>query len=127
VINIVQNYSFVEYDDMQTFTASQAKYNKTVAIVMLPDAVPVLPNPRLQARIEQQQREQQRLMRHQQLAIALLCATPAQQARQLKTAHAEVARGAARSALGTGWPAGQPHQPAYAALACAQHHVFGCH
>ena len=96
---------------MQTFTASQAKqnfgallsqlehnpvaiakHNKTVAIVMLPNAVPVQPNPRLQARIDQQQREQQRLMRHQQLAIALLCATPAQQARRLKAANAEVAR-----------------------------------
>ncbi|OYT93607.1 MAG: hypothetical protein CFE43_02490 [Burkholderiales bacterium PBB3] len=96
---------------MQTFTASQAKqnfgallsqlehspvaiakHNKTVAVVMLPDAVPVLPNPRLQARLEQQQREQQRLMRHQQLAIGLLCASPAQQARQLKAAHAVVAR-----------------------------------
>lgn len=96
---------------MQTITASQAKqnfgallsqlahspvaiarHNKTVAVVMLPAAVQALSNPRLQARAEQQQREQQRLMRHQQLAITLLCATPAQQARQLKAARTVVAR-----------------------------------
>jgi PHD/YefM family antitoxin component YafN of YafNO toxin-antitoxin module len=96
---------------MQTFTASQAKqnfgallsqlehspvaiarHNKTVAVVMLPATAQALSNPRQQARAEQQQREQQRLMRHQQLAIGLLCATPAQQARQLKAAHAVVAR-----------------------------------
>jgi hypothetical protein len=96
---------------MQTFTASQAKqnfgallsqlahspvaiarHNKTVAVVMLPDAAQSLPNPRLQARAEQQQREQQRLMRHQQLAINLLCATPTQQSQQLQAAQAVVAR-----------------------------------
>jgi hypothetical protein len=96
---------------MQTFTASQAKqnfgallsqlahspvaiarHNKTVAVVMLPAMAQALPNPRVQARAEQQQREQQRLMRHQQLAISLLCATPEQQARQLKAAQAVVAR-----------------------------------
>ena len=96
---------------MQTFTASQAKqnfgallsqlehspvaiarHNKTVAVVMLPEQAQAQPNPRLQARAEQQQREQQRLMRHQQLAIGLLCATPAQQARQLKAARSVVAR-----------------------------------
>ena len=96
---------------MQTFTASQAKqnfgalisqlahspvaiarHNKTVAVVMLPAAAQTLPNPRLQARSEQQQREQLRLMRHQQLAIRLLCSAPAQQARQLKAAQAVVAR-----------------------------------
>ena len=96
---------------MQTITASQAKqnfgallsqlqhspvaiarHNKTVAIIMLPEAVAVQPNPRVQARLEQRQREQQRLMRHQQLAIGLLCATPAQQARQIKAADAVVAR-----------------------------------
>lgn len=69
-----------------------ARHNKTVAVVMLPDAVPVLPNLRLQARTEQQQRVQQRLMRHQQLAIGLLCANPELQALQLKAAHAVVAR-----------------------------------
>ena len=96
---------------MQTFTASQAKqnfgallsqlahspvaiarHNKTVAVVMLPAAAAALPNPRLQARADQQQREQQRLMRHQQLAIDLLCAPPAQQALQLQAAQAVVAR-----------------------------------
>lgn len=64
---------------MQTFTASQAKqnfgallsqlahgpvaisrHNKTVAVVMLPDTLQTWPNPRQQARAEQQQREQQR-------------------------------------------------------------------
>jgi PHD/YefM family antitoxin component YafN of YafNO toxin-antitoxin module len=96
---------------MQTFTASEAKqnfgallsqlahspvaiarHNKTVAVIMLPAAAQALRNPRLQARAEQQQREQQRLMRHQQVAIALLCATPAQQALQLQAAQAVVAR-----------------------------------
>lgn len=96
---------------MQTFTASQAKqnfgallsqlahspvaiarHNKTVAVVMLPTAVQAPPNPRLQARADQQQREQQRLMRHQQLAISLLCATPAQQTRQLQAAREVVVR-----------------------------------
>ncbi len=98
---------------MQTFTASQAKqnfgallshlahspvtiarHNKAVAVVMLPAAAAAaaLPNPRLQARADQQQREQQRLMRHQQLAIALLCAPAAQQALQLQAAQAVVAR-----------------------------------
>lgn len=98
---------------MQTFTASQAKqnfgallsqlehspvaiarHNKTVAVVMLPAQAhaQAQPNPRLQARAEQQQREQQRLMRHQHLAIGLLCATPTQQARQLKAARSVVAR-----------------------------------
>ena len=96
---------------MQTFTASRAKqnfgallsqlahspvaiarHNKTVAVVMLPDAAQSLPNPRLQARAEQQQREQQRLMRHQQLAINLLCATPAEQTLQVQGAQAVVAR-----------------------------------
>lgn len=96
---------------MQTFTASQAKqnfgallsqlahgpvviarHNKTVAVVMLPAAAQTLPNPRLQARAEQHQREQQRQMRHQQLAIDLLCATPEQQTRQLRAAQAVVAR-----------------------------------
>lgn len=96
---------------MQTFTASQAKqnfgallsqlahspvaiarHNKTVAVVMLPAATQTLPDPRIQARAEQQQLEQQRLMRHQQLAISLLCAPPAQQARRLQAAQAVVAR-----------------------------------
>lgn len=96
---------------MQTFTASQAKqnfgallsqlahspvaiarHNKTVAVVMRPDAVPPPPNLRLQARAEQQQREQQRLMQHQQWAITLLCCTPAQQAQQLQAAQAVVER-----------------------------------
>jgi hypothetical protein len=96
---------------MQTFTASQAKQNfgallsglahgpvaierhhKTVAVVMLPGAVPTPPNPRQQARAEQQQRELQRLMRHQQMAIALLCAPPAKQMQQLQAAQAVVAR-----------------------------------
>ncbi len=96
---------------MQTFTASQAKqnfgtllsqlahspvaiarHNKTVAVVMLPAAAQALPNPRLQARLEQQQREQQRLLRHQQLAIQLLCATTTQQTRQLQSAREAVAR-----------------------------------
>ena len=64
---------------MQTFTASQRKrnlgprqsqlahgpvaisrHNKTVAVVMLPDTLQTWPNPRQQARAEQQQREQQR-------------------------------------------------------------------
>ena len=96
---------------MQTMTASQAKqnfgallsqlahspvaierHNKTVAVVMLPATAQSLPDPRLQARALQQQREQQRLMRHQQLAIDLLCAAPAQQAHVLQSAHAVVAR-----------------------------------
>ena len=96
---------------MQTFTASQAKqnfgallsqlahspvaiarHNKTVAVVMLPAAAQTLPDPRMQARAVQQQLEQQRLMRHQQLAISLLCAPPAQQARRLQAAQAVVAR-----------------------------------
>ena len=63
---------------MQTFTASQAKqnfgallsqlehspvaiarHNKTVAVVMLPAQAQALPNPRLQARAEQQQASQE--------------------------------------------------------------------
>ena len=96
---------------MQTFTASQAKqnfgallsqlahspvaiarHNKMVAVVMLPATALTLPDARLQAREMQQQREQQRLMRHQQLAIGLLCATPAKQAKVLASACAVVAR-----------------------------------
>ena len=96
---------------MQTFTASQAKqnfgallsqlahspvaiarHNKTVAVVMLPDAAQGMLNPRLQARAEQRQREQQRLIRHQQLAITLLCATAAQQTQQLQAAQSVVTR-----------------------------------
>ena len=96
---------------MQTFTASQAKqnfgallsqlahspvaiarHNKTVAVVMLPSTALTLPDPRRQARELQHQREQQRLMRHQQVAIGLLCATPAKQAEVLSSARAVVAR-----------------------------------
>ena len=68
-----------------------ARHNKTVAVVMLPAAAQALPNPRQEVRADQQQREQQRLMRHQQLAIALLCAPPAQQTLQLQAAQAVVA------------------------------------
>jgi hypothetical protein len=69
-----------------------ARHNKSVAVVMLPAAAQALANPRQQARADQQQREQQCLMRHQQLAIALLCAPPAQQALQLQAAQAIVTR-----------------------------------
>ncbi|GAB4216761.1 MAG: hypothetical protein Fur007_17430 [Rhodoferax sp.] len=96
---------------MQTFTASQAKQNfgallsqlaqgpvtiarhkETVAVVMLPAAAQALPNARQQARSDQQHRELQRLMRHQQLAIDLLCATPAKQTVMLQAAQAQVER-----------------------------------
>ena len=96
---------------MHTFTASQAKqnfgallsqlahspvaiarHNKTVAVVMLPATALTLPDARRQAREMQQQRELQRLMRHQQLAIDLLCAAPTHQKQVLHSAHAVVAR-----------------------------------
>lgn len=80
---------------MLTLTASEAKQNfgalisqltrgpvaierhhQRVAVVMSPEAAQSVPDPRQAARAAQQQRELQRLMRHQQLAIELLCAPP---------------------------------------------------
>lgn len=96
---------------MHTFTASQAKQNfgalvsqlaqgpvaierhqKTVAIVMSPAQAQSVPDPRQVARQAQQQREMQRLMRHQQIAIQLLCAAPETQKRLLQLAQQEVER-----------------------------------
>jgi hypothetical protein len=78
---------------MQTISASQAKQNfgaligllpngpvavqrhrQTVAIVMAPQSGQPLPGARQLARQAQQRRELERLVRHQQLAIDLLCA-----------------------------------------------------
>jgi hypothetical protein len=96
---------------MFTLTASQAKQNfgalivqlahspvaierhqKIVAVVMAPESVPTAPDPRQAARAEQQQRELQRLMRHQQWAIELLCAPQPVQQHHLQTAHQVVER-----------------------------------
>lgn len=96
---------------MFTLTASQAKQNfgallgqlahspvaierhhKTVAVVMSPQAAQSVSDPRQVARREQQQRELQRLMRHQQLAIDLLCAPVAAQQNALQAAHKMVQR-----------------------------------
>ena len=96
---------------MFTLTASQAKQNfgaligqlahspvaierhrKTVAIVMSPEAAQSVPDPRRAARLAQQQRELLRLMRHQQLAIELLCAPGETQQQILQAAQQEIAR-----------------------------------
>lgn len=96
---------------MFTLTASQAKQNfgalisqlarspvaierhrKTVAVVMSPEAAQSVPDPRQVARLGQQQRELQRLMRHQQLAIDLLCAPIEGQQQVLQAARKEIER-----------------------------------
>ncbi len=96
---------------MHTVTASQAKQNfgalvsqlaqgpvaierhqKTVAVLMSPASAQRVPDPRQVARQAQQQREMQRLMRHQQLAIHMLCAPPEVQQRLLQAALQEVER-----------------------------------
>ena len=96
---------------MLTFSASHAKQNfgalivqlahspvaierhqKVVAIVMAPESVPFVPDPRQAARAEQQQRELQRLMRHQPWAIELLCAAPLLQQQHLQAARQIVER-----------------------------------
>lgn len=96
---------------MHTVTASQAKQNfgalvgqlahgpvvierhqKTVAVLMSPAQAQGIPDPRQVARQAQQQREVQRLMRHQQWAIQLLCAAPEVQQRLLQLAQQEVER-----------------------------------
>ncbi|PIW07327.1 MAG: prevent-host-death protein [Comamonadaceae bacterium CG17_big_fil_post_rev_8_21_14_2_50_60_13] len=96
---------------MRTITASQAKQNfgallgelshgpvaierhhKTVAVVMLPESVASVPDPRQAARTAQKQLELQRLMRHQQWALSLLCATPSARQKQLKAARQVVKR-----------------------------------
>ncbi|OIN93511.1 MAG: hypothetical protein AUJ20_04045 [Comamonadaceae bacterium CG1_02_60_18] len=96
---------------MLTFSASQAKQNfgalmghlaqspvaierhqKIVAIVMSPEAAAATPSLQQAARTQQQQRELQRLMRHQQWAIALLCAEPATQQLHLEAARSVVQR-----------------------------------
>lgn len=96
---------------MHTITASQAKQNfgaliaqlaqhpvaierhhKTVAVVMSPEAAQAAPDPRQAARQAQRQREQERLLRHQQLAIDLLCAPIATQRKALHAAQQVVAR-----------------------------------
>lgn len=96
---------------MHTVTASQAKQNfgalvsqlahgpvvierhqKTVAVLMSPAQAQWVPDPRQVARQAQQQREMQRLVRHQQWAIQLLCAAPETQKQLLQLAQQEVER-----------------------------------
>ncbi len=96
---------------MLTLTASQAKQNfgallgqlvhspvaierhhKIVAVVLTPEAAQSVIDPRRQARQAQQQRELQRLMQHQQLAIDLLCAPRAAQHKRIQAALAQVKR-----------------------------------
>jgi hypothetical protein len=96
---------------MQTISASQAKQNfgaligllaqgpvavqrhgKAVAIVMAPQSGEPLPDARQLARQAQQQRELQRLVRHQQLAIELLCAPARTRRAVLQAARKVVAR-----------------------------------
>ncbi|HSO46238.1 MAG TPA: type II toxin-antitoxin system Phd/YefM family antitoxin [Rhodoferax sp.] len=90
---------------MLTLTASQAKQNfgallgqlahspvaierhhKTVAVVMSPEAAKSVIDPRRMARQAQQQRELQRLMQHQQMAIDLLCAPRPVQEKHIQAA-----------------------------------------
>lgn len=97
--------------DMITLTASQAKQNfgallgqlthgpvaierhhKTVAVVLSPAAAQSVTDPRRMARQAQQQREVQRLMQHQQLAIDLLCAPPPGQHKRIQAALDQVKR-----------------------------------
>lgn len=96
---------------MYTMTASQAKQNfgalvgqlsqgavaierhqKIVAIVLSPEAAAGVREPRQAARAQQQQREQLRLMHHQQWAIELLCASKRVQQQHLRAARLVVAR-----------------------------------
>jgi len=96
---------------MHTFTASQAKQNfgallgqlahspvaierhhKTVAVVLSPESAQSVIEPRRQARQAQQQRELQRLMQHQQLAIDLLCAPRSGQKERIQAALKQVKR-----------------------------------
>lgn len=96
---------------MLTITASQAKQNfgaligqlsqapvaierhqKVVAVVMSPEYAASAPDPRHAARAAQQQRELQRLMRHQQWGIELLCATPSVQKQHVQAARQVVER-----------------------------------
>ncbi len=96
---------------MITLTASQAKQNfgsllgqlahspvaiarhhKTVAVVMSPEAAHLMTDPRRLARQAQQQRETQRLMQHQQLAIDLLCAPRPAQKKRIQDALKQVKR-----------------------------------
>jgi len=96
---------------MYTVTASQAKQNfgaligqlsqgpvaidrhqKIVAIVMSPESAAAVPDPRQAARAQQQQREQLRLMRHQQWAIELLCASKRVQQQHVQAARQVVER-----------------------------------
>lgn len=96
---------------MLTLTASQAKQNfgallsqlahgpvaierhhKTVAVVLSPAAAQSVSDPRRQARQAQQQREMQRLMQHQQLAIELLCAPRPAQNKRIQAALDQVKR-----------------------------------
>lgn len=96
---------------MFTLSASQAKQNfgalikqlaqspvaierhhKTVAIVMSPELARSVPDPRQAARSVQQQRELQRLIRHQQLAIDLLCASAKARQNSLQAAQRVVER-----------------------------------
>ncbi|MDI1245648.1 MAG: type II toxin-antitoxin system Phd/YefM family antitoxin [Rhodoferax sp.] len=96
---------------MLTFTASQAKQNfgallgqlahspvaierhhKTVAVVLSPEAAQSVIDPRRQARQAQQQRELQRLMQHQHLAIDLLCAPQPVQKNRVQDALKQVNR-----------------------------------
>jgi len=96
---------------MYTITASQAKQNfgalighlsqspvaierhqKIVAIVFSPDSAAAVPDPRQVARAVQQQLEQQRLMRHQQWAIELLCAPKREQQQHIQAARQVVER-----------------------------------
>lgn len=96
---------------MYTVTASQAKQNfgaligrlsqsavaierhqKVVAIVLSPESAAGLPDPRQVARAQQQQREQLRLMYHQQWAIELLCEPKRVQQQHLRAARSVVTR-----------------------------------
>jgi len=96
---------------MYTVTASQAKQNfgalilqlsqspvaierhqKIVAIVLSPESAAHVSDPRQAARAQQQQREQLRLMHHQQWAIELLCAAKRVQQEHVRAAAQVVAR-----------------------------------
>ncbi|MCF8160625.1 MAG: type II toxin-antitoxin system Phd/YefM family antitoxin [Polaromonas sp.] len=96
---------------MITLTASQAKQNfgallgqlahspvaierhhKTVAVVMSPEAAQSVSDPRRMAREAQRQRELQRLVQHQQIAIDILCAPRSAQKKHIQAALDSVKR-----------------------------------
>lgn len=96
---------------MITLSASQAKQNfgallgqlahspvaierhhKTVAVVLSPEAAQSVSDPRRLARQAQQQRELQRLVQHQQIAIDMLCAPRSVQKKHIQAALDRVKR-----------------------------------